>query len=95
MPTQRGSAQPSGGFEVQSVNVRNGSRWELNRPLRVRFTEDVDFATVNANTIAVRQFGGGPAIGEYFLEDARTVVFQPRCPLAGDLSDVGLEPGSF
>ena len=88
------SAHPGGGgFDVESTNVRNGGRWQLNQRLRVRFTEDVDFSSVNTNTIAIRQFSGSPAVGEYFLENARTVVFQPRCPLEPDLSDVGLEGG--
>ena len=41
----------AGEFLVESVSIPAGAVWKLNRPIDVRFSADVDFATVNANTI--------------------------------------------
>jgi hypothetical protein len=84
------------GFKISAVNLTNGAVWRINRPIRITFTEPVDFASVNLNTINVRQVGGGPAAGEFYIDslDPKTVVFQPLCPTRDDLSDAGLKAGT-
>jgi hypothetical protein len=82
-------------FGVESINVPAGGTWQINRPIRIAFTAPVDFKTVSLNTINVRQVGGGPSAGEFYLESPNVVVFQPRCPTLADLSDAGLQPGGI
>jgi hypothetical protein len=80
-------------FRVVDIDVADGAVWPITRPIRVRFSRDVDFGSVSLNTIGVRQPAGTPAVGQFSLIDGRTLEFQPRCPLASDLSDAGLVPG--
>src|SRR5262245_31198467 len=91
-----GGGGGSTGFKITAVNLTNGAVWRINRPIRITFTEPVDIASVNLNTINVRQVGGGPAAGEFFIDplDPKTVVFQPLCPTRDDLSDAGLKAGT-
>lgn len=81
------------GFRITSMNLPKNAVWQLNRPIKITFSEAVDFSSVNLNTINVRRVGGGPSAGEFFLESPQVVVFQPRCPTLEDLSDAGLQPG--
>ncbi|MBL8802940.1 MAG: hypothetical protein JNN27_13135, partial [Planctomycetes bacterium] len=82
-------------FRVLNVEIQDGETRQINRPIRVNFTRPVDPLTVNLNTFNVRRVGGGPAAGEFFLEnDNRTIVFQPLCPTLDDLSDAGLASGT-
>ena len=81
-------------------NVTSGAVWHINRPLVLRFNQDVDFASVSLNSVRIRTAGGTPAVGEFRRlvlangdPDLRSVVFQPRCPRSVDLSDAGLLPG--
>ncbi len=95
-----GAGGASSSFTVENVSVLNGSSWQINRPIEIRFSEDVDFSTVNFTTIQIAKTSGAPAAGE-FREgttvggalDPRRVVFFPRCPTLSDYSDAGLEPG--
>ncbi len=80
-------------FAIESINVSEGQVWKINRPISITFSDEVQFSTVNLNTINIRKVGGGPSAGEFFLQGPREVVFQPRCPKLDDLSDAGLEPG--
>ena len=84
------------GFKISAVNLTNGAVWRINRPIRVTFTDAVDLGSVNLNTFNVRQVGGGPAAGEFYIDplDPKTVVFQPLCPTHDDLSDAGLKAGT-
>ena len=43
----------SSSFTVQSVSVTSGQVWQINRPIDVTFSQDVDFTTVGLNTIAL------------------------------------------
>lgn len=78
---------------LESVSVSSNSSWQLNRPIFFVFNSDIDFSTVNFNTIHIGQANGAPALGEFTLSDSRTVKFQPRCPTLPDNSDAGLLPG--
>jgi len=80
-------------FQVNSISVRDGSVWEINREIVLTFTEPIDFATVSANTVNIRSLADVPATGVFRLRDDRTVVFQPNCPTLDDFSDAGLQPG--
>ena len=96
-----GAGSASSSFTVENVSVLNGSSWQINRPIEIRFSEDVDFSTVNLNTIQIAKTSGEPAAGEFRLGsvggglDPRKVVFYPRCPTLSDYSDAGLEPGGI
>jgi hypothetical protein len=82
-----------GGFRITSINLPKNAVWQINRPIKITFSQAVDFTTVNLNTINIRRVGGAPSAGEFFLESPSVVVFQPRCPTLDDLSDAGLTPG--
>jgi hypothetical protein len=81
------------GFGIVDIDVAHDAVWQINRPIRIEFTQPVDFKTVSLNTIQVREVGGGPCVGEFHLDAPHVVVFQPRCPTLDDLSDAGLAPG--
>jgi hypothetical protein len=84
----------SGEFQITNVNLADGQVWQINRPIKVSFSQAVDPLSVNLNTFNVRQVGGGPAAGEFYFENSgRTIVFQPLCPTLDDLSDAGLHAG--
>jgi hypothetical protein len=78
-----------------SVSIGPNAIWQINRPIQFVFSEDVDFSTVNMNSIHVGRVNGGTAVGEFSLLDSKTVKFQPRCPTLPDNSDAGLEPGGI
>jgi hypothetical protein len=80
-------------FQVNSVNLSPNSVWFINRPITIQFNEPVDFATVNQNSINIRQVSGTPAIGQFNQINATTIEFQPLCPRKSDFSDAGLLPG--
>jgi len=81
------------GFKITSINLPKNAVWQLNRPIKIAFSQPIDFSTVNLNTINIRRVGGAPSAGEFFLESDKVVVFQPRCPTLDDFSDAGLLPG--
>lgn len=90
-----GSSSSGGGtnnFKVLTVSVPNNGTWQINRPIEFEFNLDVDFSSVNLNTINITQPNGAPAAGEFSLRDSHTVVFQPACPTRGDYADAGLLP---
>ncbi len=86
-------------FQVVSISVLQGSILPVNQEIVFRFNEDVDFATVSANTIQIATTiqidtdVGRPAVGVFELRDSLTVVFRPNCPTREDLADTGLEAG--
>lgn len=80
-------------LEVETVSVHPGESWKLNRPIDVCFNGDVDFSTVNPNTLSIRTRSWVPAVGEYSLPEPRRVRFRPACPTKEDLSDTGLRAG--
>ncbi|MEM6675957.1 MAG: hypothetical protein AAF726_24120 [Planctomycetota bacterium] len=84
---------PARFFIVESVSVSDGSPWELNRPIDVAFSADVDFATVSSTTIRITESGGAPAVGAFSLLSPRVVRFQPRCPI-DDGGETGLAAAS-
>lgn len=88
-----GGGGGSSEFALIEVSVPHNGTWQINRPMHFEFTDDVDFSTVNLNTINITQAGGAPAAGEFFEVDSVTVGFQPRCPTTDDYSDSGLLPG--
>ncbi len=80
---------------LNSVSIAPNAIWQINRPMQFVFSEDVDFSTVNMNSIHIGQTNGGTAVGEFSLLDSKTVQFQPRCPTLADNSDAGLQPGGI
>ncbi|MFT7485699.1 MAG: hypothetical protein ACI9F9_001549 [Candidatus Paceibacteria bacterium] len=92
------STGSSGGtFALSSISVSGGQTWQINRPITFTFSADVDFDTVNLNTISIHQLNGLPAVGEFSpaVGDGRAVVFQPVCPTTEDFSDAGFRPGGI
>lgn len=91
-----GSSGSQGGFQLVSISVPEGAVWKINRAIDFVFNQDVDFSTVNLNTISISTTAGLPVTGSFSLlaNDARTVRFQPTCPTLADLSDAGLQPGA-
>jgi hypothetical protein len=89
-----GGASSTDDFAVQSISVVTGAIWEVNRPIDITFTQDLDFATVSLNTITIASASGLPATGTFTQLGPRTVRFQPTCPTQADSSDAGLVPGS-
>ncbi|MFT5050406.1 MAG: hypothetical protein ACI8QZ_001808 [Chlamydiales bacterium] len=95
-----GGGVGDGDFRVQDISVDANQVWQVNRPIEVTFTEDVDFSTVSLNTIQIADLSGRPASGSFSLAahsdgspDPRRVRFQPSCPTLDDNSDAGLLPG--
>ena len=88
-----GSSSPE--FALNQISVPQNGTWQINRPMFFKFTDDVDFTSVNLNTINIAQSGGAPASGEFFRAASDTVGFQPRCPTTEDYSDSGLLPGGI
>lgn len=83
---------------AQEVALANGAVWQINRPIRMRFSQPVDFTTVNTSSIRITKTTGEQAVGEFRLETdgdglETIVTFQPRCPTLPDLSDAGLDFG--
>lgn len=89
------SSGAGGSFTLESTSLIDGATWEINRPIEFTFSEDVDFSSVNQNSISIRRVGGAPATGTYTLVDPRTVAFRPACPTLADYSDAGLLPGGI
>lgn len=78
------------------MNVAPGQVWEVNRALRITFNRDVDFSSVNFNTVSLRDHSGFVATGVFRQDPSamETIVFQPTCPTREDFSDAGLQPGT-
>ena len=94
--------QNQGGFQLLQTNVQNNEIWAINRPFTFAFNQEVEFATVNLNTINIQTATGQPAVGTFSFQsigggqvDPSVVVFQPACPTESDLSDSGLQPGGI
>jgi len=97
-----GGSGGAGGVELRvlEISVQPNQVWQINRAIEVEFTADVDFSTVNLNTIRIGDTSGRPATGLFTMAlnldgsvDGRRVRFQPSCPTLSDNSDAGLLPG--
>lgn len=87
------SSRTSPVFAVEEISLAEGAIWRINRPIDITFTDQVDFATVNLNSINIIAAGGESATGSFSLRsDGRTVRFSPTCPSQEDFSDAGLKP---
>lgn len=90
-----------GGFQVVSISVPEGDTWEINRAIVFEFNQPVNFASVSLNTIRITDLSGTSVSGEFTLldplpaGDGKFVQFQPTCPIEGDYSDAGLQPGAI
>lgn len=86
-------------IRVTGINVLNGQEWQINRALDIQFSRDVDFSTVNFNTINLMDSQGVSATGVFSHPldsqgnlNRRMIRFQPNCPTQADFSDAGLLP---
>lgn len=82
-------------FELDRVSVQPGQERKLNQPIGLVFSEAIDFATVNLNTVQLTTVGGVPAVGGFYLRSPEHLIFQPACPTEEDLSDSGLKAGEI
>ncbi|MDF1839388.1 MAG: hypothetical protein P1V35_16090, partial [Planctomycetota bacterium] len=90
------SAGSGGDLTIASISVVGGSTWKINRPIDIAFDKEIDFSTVNFNTLQVVDQTGVSASG-VFLQPldgqgevlTNTVRFQPTCPTKDDFSDAG------
>lgn len=96
------STQTDPDFAVSGISVVEGDVWQVNRAIRIDFNKDVDFGTVNLNTISITDQFGNSAIGAFSQGVApggapqeNVVLFQPSCPVLDDFSDAGLTPGGI
>ncbi len=90
------STQEEDQFAVSDASVPPLATWRINQPIDISFNQDVDFDSVNSNTINIAAVNGIPATGSFdLLPNGRTVRFQPSCPTLPDNSDAGLKPGGF
>ena len=81
------------GFDVMESSLDGRSSVLLNETLRLRFSADVELASIDARTVRIEDEFGVLARGTFSLGDAADVVdFRPELPLAGDYSDAGLRP---
>lgn len=85
-------------FELVSTGLlRDGSIWQLNRPIDITFNDAVDFGSLDANTIQIYSVATGfAATGTWSLkpgDEGRTIRFQPRCPTNATSTDGGFVPG--
>lgn len=93
------AAEPSAvsaaaGFDLVSVDIAPFETVQINQAISFQFSDEVDFSTVNGNTLRLfARDSGEPVVGDYTLSAPNVVRFQPRCPLRADLSDAGLQPG--
>jgi hypothetical protein len=89
------SGTSSQALTLQDISVSSGQTWQINRRIGFTFSQPIDFATVNMNTINVAQINGAPAIGSFLQDpaDPRRIYFLPTCPTKADFSDAGLLPG--
>jgi len=89
-------------FAIESISVLQGQEWKINRPIDIRFSKEVDFSTVNMNTIRISDTLGNAATGVFSqpkkpatdIVDKNVVRFQPNCPTEDDFSDAGFLPGT-
>jgi hypothetical protein len=100
-----GGSASQGGFQLVSISVPEGGVWPINKRIDLVFNAEVDLSSVVAgSTLQLKSIDGSGASAFYELAyktdpdtsvvDKTTLVIQPFCPLLGDLSDAGLEPGS-
>lgn len=96
------SSSDSADFNVENISVTAGATWKINRPIDIRFNDDVDFSTVSLNTISIKDENGLTATGVFTQPSGptgeinpRIVRFQPACPTQDDFSDAGLLPGGI
>jgi hypothetical protein len=99
-----GSSASQGGFQLLSFSVPEGGVWPINKRIELVFNAEVDLSSVIAgSTLQVKSIDGSGASAFYEIAfkvdpvtsvvDQTTLVIQPFCPLEGDLSDAGLQPG--
>ena len=100
----RAGSEPGGAagdsLVLEGASVQEGQTWELNRPIDLVFSQDIDFATVSLNTIQIVDAAGVSAVGSFASGreasgaiDARRVRFQPACPTDETYADAGFQPG--
>jgi len=92
-------------FTVLAPGLVPGVIWELDRPIGIWFSEDVDPASITTASVHVRESGpGGAAVpGTLTLGPGgaspslalRWLEFQPDCPTGADGSGGGLSPGGI
>ena len=84
-----------GQFRLTATNVTPNQVWEINRRIVFTFNKPVNPASVSFNSISFAGSNTVPVTGSFFVDPCsggRSVVFQPACPLTGDVTQGGLVP---
>ncbi len=101
-----GSSPAQGGFQLVGISFQDGEPLEINAQIELTFNGDVSLASIDTgSTLQIRSIDGSgapaffsaayktdPATG---LAVTDTIVIQPFCPLLGDFSDAGFQPGGI
>ncbi|MEM7307737.1 MAG: hypothetical protein AAF682_13745 [Planctomycetota bacterium] len=100
-----GSSPPQGGFQLLSISVSEGEVVPINTPIELNFNGEVDLDSVllGSTIQLVATSGGASAFYSVGYDsdplsgtvDRTTLIVQPFCPVQGDLSDAGLQPGGL
>ncbi|HEX9794213.1 MAG TPA: hypothetical protein VGC54_09555 [Planctomycetota bacterium] len=92
----------AGAFMATGWNIRNGAVWELNKPIRIEFSNPVDANSVSFRSILVRPVSaaiqGKPVTGAFEFEVGsgnRVLIFRPACPTSEKNDNGGLVPGGY
>lgn len=93
-------------FRLDNLNVTEGAVWQLNRPVVLGFSRQVDPDSLTSNALSLVDGLGTPVAGELRFElmdtdgdgvgdtnDQTRVTFVPRTPTEPDFSDASLLPG--
>lgn len=89
-PNGGGGTDP-GDFVVESIVPQQGQIWEVNRPITITFSNAVKFSSISPASISIFEKGTNKAaLGQFSLQNTKTVIFQPACPTS--TSPAGLTP---
>ncbi len=89
-----------GALEFTGANIQEGQTWKLDAPIELRFTQPIDFGSVNLSTVNVTDGTGFQPLGAFSpgllpsgLPDANVLRFVPACPESDLGPAAGLQPG--
>ncbi|MBI3819136.1 MAG: Ig-like domain-containing protein [Planctomycetes bacterium] len=86
-----GGGTQAGDFVVESVVPQQGQVWEVNRPITITFSQAVNFSSISPASISIFTLGTNKAaLGQFSMQNSKTVIFQPACPTS--ISPSGLAP---
>ncbi|HEX9794591.1 MAG TPA: hypothetical protein VGC54_11465, partial [Planctomycetota bacterium] len=92
----------AGAFVATGWNIRSGTVWELNKPIRIEFNHPLDRNSVNLRSILIRPVSaaiqGKPVTGAFEFEAGSgdtVLIFRPACPTSEKNDNGGFVPGGY